>query len=42
MTETLTILLRVAGTGLILLAGLHVPIGRHLKWREEGARLGPG
>ena len=39
MIETLTILLRVAGAGLILLAGLHVPIGRHLKWREEGARL---
>ena len=39
MSETLAILLRVAGAGLILLAGLHVPIGRHLKWREEGARL---
>jgi len=39
MIETLTILLRVAGAGLILLAGLHVPIGRHLKWREDGARL---
>jgi hypothetical protein len=24
---------------LILLAALHVPIGRHLKWREESARL---
>lgn len=41
MIETLTILLRVAGAGLILLAGLHVPIGRRLKWREEGARLSP-
>src|SRR6266508_63472 len=39
MIETLTVLLRVAGAGLILLAGLHVPIGRHLKWREDGARL---
>lgn len=39
MMETLIILLRVAGFGLILLAGLHVPIGRYLKWREEGARL---
>jgi len=39
MIETLTILLRVAGAGLILLSGLHVPIGRHLKWGEEGARL---
>ena len=41
MIETLTLLLRLAGAGLILLAGLHVPIGRHLKWREEGARLSP-
>jgi hypothetical protein len=39
MMEKLTILLRLAGAGLILLAGLHWPIGRHLKWREEGARL---
>ena len=39
MIETLAILLRVAGAGLILLAGLHVPIGRHLKWHEEGARM---
>ena len=41
MIGTLTILLRVAGVGLILLAGLHVPIGRHLKWREEALRLSP-
>jgi hypothetical protein len=41
MIETLNILVRVAGTILILLAGLHVPIGRHLKWREESARLSP-
>lgn len=39
MIETLSLLLRVAGTGLILLACLHVPIGRHLKWREDAARL---
>ena len=39
MVEILSILLRIAGLGLILLAGLHVPIGRRLKWREEGARL---
>jgi hypothetical protein len=39
MIETFNILLRAAGTGLLLLAGLHLPIGRHLKWREEGARL---
>jgi hypothetical protein len=41
MMETLTISLRIAGAGLILLAVLHVPIGRHLKWREDGARLSP-
>jgi hypothetical protein len=41
MMETLAILLRVAGVGLLLLAGLHVPIGRRLKWREEGTRLSP-
>ena len=41
MKETLPILLRIAGAGLILLAGLHVPIGRHLKWREDSARLSP-
>jgi hypothetical protein len=39
MIEILTILLRAAGMGLILLATLHLPVGRHLKWREEGARL---
>lgn len=39
MIETLTLLLRVAGVALILLAVLHVPIGRHLKWREEAGRL---
>jgi hypothetical protein len=41
MSETLSILLRIAGTGLILLAGLHVPIGRRLKWREEALLLSP-
>lgn len=41
MTETLTILLRIAGAGLILLAILHIPIGRHLKWQEDAARLAP-
>ena len=39
MIETLSLFLRIAGAGLILLAALHVPIGRHLKWREEAARL---
>lgn len=41
MIETLSILLRLAGAGLILLAGLHIPIGRHLKWREDASRLMP-
>jgi len=41
MIETLTVLLRIVGFGLILLAVLHVPIGRHLKWREEAPLLSP-
>ena len=41
MIEILAILLRIAGAGLILLAGLHVPIGRRLKWREEASLLSP-
>jgi hypothetical protein len=41
MIEMLPSVLRVAGVGLILLAALHHPIGRHLKWSEDGARLSP-
>jgi hypothetical protein len=41
MIETLTVALRIAGGGLILLALLHIPIARHLHWREEMARLTP-
>lgn len=41
MIETLAILLRTAGAGMILLAVLHVPIGRHLKWSEDAARMAP-
>ena len=41
MIESLTLLLRVAGAGLLLLSALHIPIGRHLRWREESARLTP-
>ena len=41
MIEILITLLRIAGAGLILLAIVHVPIGRHLKWREDAARLTP-
>ncbi|MGJ8632776.1 MAG: hypothetical protein ACSHX7_02570 [Luteolibacter sp.] len=39
MSEFLTLLLRVAGAGLILLAVLHVPIGRRLKWGEDGKNM---
>ena len=41
MIETLTLLLRLAGAGLILLAILHIPISRHLNWREDVSRLTP-
>lgn len=41
MTDFLAMLLRVAGAGLILLAILHVPIGRKLGWREDCKRLTP-
>jgi hypothetical protein len=41
MIEKLSMPVRIAGMILILLAGLHVPIRRHLKWREESARLSP-
>jgi hypothetical protein len=41
MIKTLAILLRVAGVVIILLAGLHVPIGRRLNWREEALRMSP-
>ena len=39
MIDLITILLRVSGAGLILLALLHVPIARRLNWREEAARM---
>lgn len=41
MIDNLTILLRVAGAGLLLLAILHVPIGKQLKWIEDTRRLTP-
>ncbi|HEV7868770.1 MAG TPA: hypothetical protein VGO90_13870 [Chthoniobacteraceae bacterium] len=41
MPELLTLLLRIAGAGLLSLALVHIPIGRHLKWREDCARLTP-
>lgn len=41
MNAALTIALRLAGAGLILLALAHVPIARHLRWREDAARMSP-
>lgn len=41
MNTVLEILLRVAGAGLVMLAFLHIPIGRKLKWREDGRKLTP-
>ena len=41
MNEILTSLLRIAGTGLILLAFLHIPIGKKLGWREDARKLSP-
>ncbi len=41
MIDTLPIFLRIAGLGLLLLSILHIPIGRHLQWREDAARLSP-
>ena len=41
MIELLSPGLRIAGAGLLFLAVLHVPIARHLRWREEAARMSP-
>jgi len=41
MVDTLTVLLRIAGAGLILLAFLHIPIARQLQWREDAKRMSP-
>ncbi|MES2437837.1 MAG: hypothetical protein V4584_02135 [Verrucomicrobiota bacterium] len=41
MIDTLNLLLRTAGAGLIFLALLHVPIGRRLKWGENAKLLTP-
>jgi hypothetical protein len=41
MIELLSPGLRIAGAGLVLLAILHVPISRHLRWRKEAARMSP-
>ncbi|MCW1921092.1 hypothetical protein OKA05_00915 [Luteolibacter arcticus] len=39
MTEILAPLLRFAGAGLIVLAFLHLPMGRRLLWKEDAARM---
>jgi len=41
MTSTLCILLRIAGAVLLLLAAMHVPLSRRLKWYEESLLLSP-
>ena len=41
MNDLLAIALRAAGVGLLFLAGLHIPIGRELRWREDASRLTP-
>lgn len=41
MIGYLPLLLRIAGIGLILLALVHIPIGKRLKWKEQGALLAP-
>ncbi len=41
MTEFLSPALRLTGAGLITLAVLHVPIARHLRWREDSGHLSP-
>ena len=41
MIEILSLLLRIAGAGLIVLALLHIPIIRQLKWHEEYPRMAP-
>lgn len=41
MISTISILLRIAGALLLLLAVLHEPICRRLKWREEALLLSP-
>jgi hypothetical protein len=41
MISTLTVLLRIAGAVLLLLAAMHGPIGWRLKWHEESLLLSP-
>ncbi len=39
MTDWLTLLLRLAGAGLITLAVAHLPMGHYLNWKEEARRM---
>ncbi len=41
MIEILYILLQIAGAGLLLLAILHLPISKKLKWAEDARKLTP-
>lgn len=41
MNEILSVLLRLAGVGLIFLALIHIPIGKSLQWILEGKKLSP-
>lgn len=41
MTDFLLIALRICGGGLIVLALLHIPIGRQLGWRGDAAKMRP-
>lgn len=41
MDNIFSLLLKIAGAGLILLAFLHIPIGRALKWKEDAKKLTP-
>jgi hypothetical protein len=42
MMGFLSLSLRIAGAGLIVLALMHIPIGRRLQWAQEYQRLSPG
>lgn len=41
MIEFLAFSLKLAGAGFILLAIAHVPLGRHLNWKEDTAKMTP-
>jgi hypothetical protein len=41
MIPALTVLLRIAGACLLVLAAVHLPLARHLKWRDQAALLTP-